>query len=266
MLGNFSAGSFLTELYMCSRANDLRRFGLGPFAHSTTYNGFDLTGSTWQASTFAPQAIPGLGFKQDLGMSNASLAAGGDANIEFAWINGGPAFAPSGGFIFKNTASPEVIGATQLCDKNDNSVSYRMTFKQGIDVGTEVPDAFSVGRMARVTLPALMNAGAKRYTWIHGKLAKEYFSQLQSNDVEKGGFLYEVNDAQGSRLEFYERTGYSCDTGDCSGPYTRNGGGVGMASTSVNAMNGGGGNGMTIRIELPNNVGLGVQPSVQVNQ
>lgn len=255
MIGNLSAGSFLTELYMCSRANDLRRFGLGPFAHSTTYNDFDLTGSTWQASTFAPQAIPGLGFAQDLGGYSANqLAAGGDVNVDFAFINGGPAFAPAGGFIFKDSGNPQVIGATQICGQNDNSVSYRMTFKQGVDVGQEVPDSFSVGRMARVTLPELMNAGAKRFTWVHKEWASQYFPQLAG--IEKGGFLYEVNDGTGptgSHLEFYERTGY-CDSEQCSGPWPRNGGGVGMAS-----MSGGGGPGRTITIRVNGGNGGGFQ-------
>lgn len=234
---NFSKGNFLTELYFCPRSEDLNRFKLGPFSHSVSYNNFDLTGSTWKPTTFDKAVFPGLGFAKDLQGSPDQYSKDGAVPVEFAYVNDGPAFAPSGGFIFKDKSNPKVIGAMEICSQDDDTVGYRMAFKPGISFGNEVPTEFSVGRMQRVSLPQLLQAGAARYTWIHGENVRKHFGDAGGANAEKGGFLYEVNDAAGSRLEFYERLAYPD-----SSLYTKGQGGM-------TGMTGGGGDG-TITITI----------------
>lgn len=241
-------GSFLSELYLCGRPEDLPRFELGPFAHSVSYNGFDLSGSTWKDQTFLPGSIPGLGFRSDLigtQEQNVALSSGGTIPVKFAFINSGPAYAPGGGYIFKRTDSNEVIGANEVCSQDSDYVTYRLTFKEGIDVGSEVPQEFSIGRMQQVTLPELQAAGAKRYTWLHKVVAQKYFSQYNS-DIRFGGFLYEVQDGtQAAHLEFYERLPfpYSC-------PWDKTNGGSQSGCQPYNGGSGAGGNSKNITITL----------------
>lgn len=227
-------GNLLTELYFCPRSEDLRRFELGPFGHSVSYNGFDLTGSTWQPTTFDKAVIPGLGFATNLSGSAADYAAGGSVPIDFAYINDGPAFAPSGGFIYKQKDNNRVIGAMEICSQDDDTVGYRMAFKPAVNFGNKLPDEFAVGRMQRVSLPQLQQAGAKRYTWVHKAFVQKYFAQVGGANVDKGGFLYEVNDGSGSHLEFYERLAYPQ-----SNLFSKGG------AAAVNVSGGGSGNTMT---------------------
>lgn len=238
---NFSKGNFLTELYFCPRSEDLKRFQLGPFAHSVSYNNFDLTGSTWKPTTFDQAVVPGLGFAKDLQGGAAAYAKDGSVPVEFAYINDGPAFAPAGGFIFKDKSQAKVIGAMEICSQDDDTVGYKMAFKPGVSFGNEVPTEFSVGRMQRVSLPQLQQAGAKRYTWIHGDFVRKYFGNAGGGDADKGGFLYEVNDGAGSRLEFYERLAYPDSSLYTKGAGMTGGGGYSGGGMTGGGMTGGGG-------------------------